>query len=364
MKERTLTEIPKRYPVDGTFELTVRCNLHCKMCLFRHDDSENGELKKKELSTEQWISLGKQAAEEGTIHLLITGGEPMIRPDFCDIWKGLYRMGFFMQLYTNATMVTPQIMETLQKYPPHQIGVTIYGSSETVYEKVCGNGKAFWKMLNAVKQFQELPSIIDYRTTIIQDNYTDIENMEKLVTDVFHSKQSLIQTKMVMKPVRGGCADVESCRLTPKQNVELYFRRSMQKIKGIVGEERFNADCVRYRINPERQKQKSIKEQLTLFGCNAGMSDYTITYDGKLQGCQILGMFSTDAREKGLKSAWEDYPYAVKKMAESDPKCIGCKDAYACWSCAASRYAETGECEKVSEYICETTKEYVKYIDK
>ena len=36
-----LHHMPKRCPVDGTFELTVRCNLHCKMCLFRHKDSEN-----------------------------------------------------------------------------------------------------------------------------------------------------------------------------------------------------------------------------------------------------------------------------------------------------------------------------------
>lgn len=47
MEEHLLTEMPKRYPINGTFELTVRCNLHCKMCLFRHDDSENEELTKE-----------------------------------------------------------------------------------------------------------------------------------------------------------------------------------------------------------------------------------------------------------------------------------------------------------------------------
>ena len=76
MEEHLLTEMPKRCPVDGTFELTVRCNLHCKMCLFRHDDSENAEIIGKELTTEQWVDMAKQAAEAGTLNLLITGGEP------------------------------------------------------------------------------------------------------------------------------------------------------------------------------------------------------------------------------------------------------------------------------------------------
>ncbi len=364
MEEHLLTEMPKRYPINGTFELTVRCNLHCKMCLFRHDDSENEELKKKELTAEQWIALGKQIADAGTLHLLITGGEPMIRPDFCEIWKELYHMGFFLQLYTNATMVTPEIMETLRKYPPHQIGVTIYGASEEVYKKVCGNGNAFQKMIKAVKEFQKLPSIIDYRTTVIQDNYNDIENMERLVKEVFHSSQVLSQTQMVMKSVRGGCAKVENCRLTPKQNVDLYFRRSMEKVRDIVGAERFDANCVRYRIDSDANKQKAVKQKFTLFGCDAGMNDYTITYDGKLQGCQILGQFSTDAVKDGFLQAWKEYPLTVKRKAHTNPKCATCKNVDACWSCAASRYAETGDFEEISDYVCETTKEYVRYIDK
>ncbi|HJB35248.1 MAG TPA: radical SAM protein, partial [Candidatus Blautia merdipullorum] len=325
---------------------------------------ENEELKKKELTAEQWIALGKQIADAGTLHLLITGGEPMIRPDFCEIWKELYHMGFFLQLYTNATMVTPEIMETLRKYPPHQIGVTIYGASEKTYDKVCGNGKAFHRMVEAVKQFQELPSIIDYRTTVIQDNYYDIENMEKLVSEEFHSSQTLTQTQMVMKAVRGGCAKVEECRLSPKQNVELYFRRSMEEMKELVGAEQFDADCVRYRIDSDAKKQKNERERLTLFGCNAGMNNYTIAYDGKLQGCQILGQFSTDVVKDGFWQAWREYPFTVKRKEYTNPKCANCKEIDFCWSCAASRYAEAGDFEEVSDYICKTTKEYVRYIDK
>lgn len=51
--------------------------------------------------------------------------------------------GSHTTLYTNATLVTPKIMETLKKYPPHKIGITLYGSDPEIYETVCGNRAAF-----------------------------------------------------------------------------------------------------------------------------------------------------------------------------------------------------------------------------
>lgn len=151
---RIIKEMPKRNPANGTFELTVRCNLHCKMCLFRHDDSENPDIMAKELTAEQWENIAKQAAGAGTGSLLITGGEPMIRKDFCDIWERIYKQGFLITLYTNASLITPEIMETLAKYPPHKIGVTLYGASEETYKAVCGNGAAFY---NALDRYEGCP---------------------------------------------------------------------------------------------------------------------------------------------------------------------------------------------------------------
>ena len=55
-----LREMPKRNPTNGTFELTVRCNLHCKMCLFRHADSENAALRASELTAAEWIDLARE----------------------------------------------------------------------------------------------------------------------------------------------------------------------------------------------------------------------------------------------------------------------------------------------------------------
>lgn len=341
-----LTEMPARNPASGTFELTVRCNLHCKMCLFRHADCENAELMAKELSAEQWIDMAGQAAAAGTMQLLITGGEPMLRPDFCEIWEGIYKQGFVMELYTNATMVTPKIMETLRKYPPHMIGITIYGATPETYGRVCGDDRAFERVIYGAHLLQQLPSKISFRTTIIRDNLADVEALEKLVRREFGEDMVLTHTRLVTKGVRGACADVEACRLTAQESFDLAYDRTLRQY---YPERKDDEKCIKFVKLPEREKNR-----ITLFGCSAGMSSYTVTWDGKLQGCQMLGVFQTDAASLGFQEAWERFPYEVK-LPPMNPTCKRCELKGLCECCPAFRYSETGDLQGVPEYICQNT---------
>ena len=360
---KNLIEAPERYPINATFELTVRCNLRCKMCLFRHDDKENSSIIKKELTAEQWISLARQAAEMGTGGILITGGEPMLRPDFCEIYENIYRLGFMISLYTNAVLVTPQTMEVLRKYPPHKIGVSIYGASAETYEKVCGNADAFQKMLDGCKQLCSLPSVIEFRTTIIKDNFEDSRAIEKLVKENFGEQHSVTCTRMVMKAVRGACADVESCRLSPEQNVKLSLQRSIDILRERIGDgfDERNIRIHRENLRKNADCASSAEKKYSLFGCSGGMSAYAVTWDGKLQACQALGAFYTDAVNLGLKEAWDTFPLAVKLPKVSE-KCLNCKMNKICQSCYALRYAETGDVSGCPEYACADSEVMNSYI--
>ncbi|MDO5410061.1 MAG: radical SAM protein [Lachnospiraceae bacterium] len=344
--------MPKRNPTTGTFELTIRCNLHCKMCLFRRDDCKNAELKKNELTASQWMDMARQAADAGTFSILITGGEPMLRPDFCEIWKGIYRYGFVLTLYTNATLVTPEVMETLKKYPPHKIGVTIYGASPETYEKVCGNANAFQKAMDGIHELSALPSKMEYRMTVIQDNMADSKAVTELVQREFGEKAFLMQDITVMHAVRGGCADVDSCRLTPEMEAKRSYDHIMDVMRKVVGS---SFDPQKVRLDPQLEKKRfetNCKKTViySIFGCNAGMSQYTVTYDGKLTGCQLLDLFYTDPIEMGFREAWNHFPYVVKLPPVSE-KCRNCDVVAECQSCYATRYAETGSLNGCSDYL-------------
>jgi len=276
------------------------------MCLFRHDDRENPILKANELTAAEWIDMARQAAEAGTFSLLITGGEPMLRPDFCEIWEGIYKYGFMITLYTNATLVTEKIMQTLRKYPPHKIGVTIYGASPETYQRVCGHADAFDRMMEGVGQLQTLPSRMEFRTTIIKDNLADYNELHRLVAEQFGKQYRLIHTRLVTQTVRGACGDVNTCRLEPEDNIRLSYLRTVDLIKEYVGDAYDERNVRIEEVN--RNTDSMHAPRLSLYGCSAGMSEYTISHDGKLLGCQMMDLFSQDARKLGLAKAWEEYP--------------------------------------------------------
>ena len=114
----------KRIPVSGTFELTPRCNLSCKMC-YIHMSAEEQRQRGNELTTEEWLHIARQAVKAGMIYLLLTGGEPMLRPDFVDIYREIIKMGVVISVNTNATLVTPEIVECFKQHPPECVHGTL-----------------------------------------------------------------------------------------------------------------------------------------------------------------------------------------------------------------------------------------------
>ena len=85
----------ERIPLNGTFELTARCNLKCKMCLVRVDEETISSLGLRELTTKEWIDLAKQA-RKWTLQLFAHRGEPMLRKDFARFIRKYIKWGLLL----------------------------------------------------------------------------------------------------------------------------------------------------------------------------------------------------------------------------------------------------------------------------
>lgn len=351
MSMKKLDVMPERHPINATLELTLRCNLKCKMCMFRHSDRENGNLAAKELTASQWADMARQLSDAGTLNLLITGGEPMLRKDFCEVYSSIYRLGFIVTLYTNATLVTDEIMQTFRQYPPHKIGITLYGASNQTYQTLCGCEDGFDRALVGIRKLATLPSVLEFRTTPVQDNYQDIDSITKLVAEEFGL--SVSHTGLVLQSVRGGCMCVSDCRLTPEQTVNLTVNRTIDRVRELLPQERL--DQIKLYIDEPLSECGDRNPKYTLLGCNGGMDNVTITWDGKLLGCQLLGCFSTDALKLGFAKAWEQWPYTVC-LPPIDSQCVECPHIDFCTVCPGVRIAECDDLAGHPDYICQQTK--------
>ncbi|MCX6559339.1 MAG: radical SAM protein, partial [Candidatus Aminicenantes bacterium] len=132
------------------FEATARCNNDCRHC-YVNLPAGDAAARAREISAPVFDRIAEQAAALGALWVLLTGGEPLLRDDFEEIYLGLKRRGFLITVFTNACLVTDQHVRLFKAYPPRDIEVTIYGADEETYERVTrtkGSFRAFRRGLD------------------------------------------------------------------------------------------------------------------------------------------------------------------------------------------------------------------------
>ena len=101
-------------PISGNFELTARCNFNCPMC-YVHMTEEQVNASGRELTAAQWLDIAKAARDRGMIFALLTGGEPLVRKDFFEIYKGMKELGLVISINSNGSMLRGEILERMKK---------------------------------------------------------------------------------------------------------------------------------------------------------------------------------------------------------------------------------------------------------
>ncbi|MEQ8174747.1 MAG: radical SAM protein [Syntrophomonadaceae bacterium] len=342
----------RHIPLGGTFELTPRCNLKCKMCYVRLDRQQMNSIG-REMTAKEWITIAEAAADAGTLNLLLTGGEPLIRADFEEIYTALSTLGFIITLNTNATLMTPDLLNLFKKYPPTATNVTLYGASPQTYEKICGNPDDFGKTIDGLEMLSKVPTVLEVRTTFIKDNAQELDAIRAIANQ--YTKRYAINT-MVNKPVRGAVSAAECCRLTPSQIFDIdeanenYYKELNSKTEDAIeyGMEKDNFSDVKYYGFDLPPK---------IITCLAAKSMYWITWDGKMLPCGSFSSPYTLPLEEGFRTAWDRLPTLFEDIMLPQ-ECRQCEYSNgSCSNCPAILQTESGSFDKISRYICETAKE-------
>ena len=334
-------------PASATFELTSRCNFNCKMCYVH---SQNSALcKAQEKSAEWWIDLGKKAAEMGVVFLLLTGGEPLLREDFKEIYTGLSSLGFLISINTNGYLINDEILELFSKRPPTRLNISLYGASNETYERLTGV-PGFSRVLKNIKSLREMGIDVRLNGSFTAINAPESEAIFNISRDLgVHIKGTSYMFPQVLV---GGNAGENSCRLSPEdaacQRVEwlklIYspdeYRKRMKAM--LDGVDAFELSC------DEECGEGKVR-------CRAGKSSCWINYRGEMCFCGVAG-HSFSIEELGFEGAWQavrDFSNSIRTPA----KCENCKYKPICSVCAAACYTETGSFSGVPYYVCRMTEE-------
>ena len=334
------------YPCAGTFELTPRCNFNCKMC-YVHLSKEEQERRGRELTAAEWIDLGKQACKEGMVFLLLTGGEPTLRPDFPEIYTAMKKLGLMISINSNGYLLRGDLLRLLQNDPPFRINISLYGTSNETYEALCGV-PAYDRIMENIRALRESGIDIKLNMSLTESNRQDMEAVLRQAQALGVHTQA---AAYMFPPVRVTGKFGTGYRMTPetaarcevlynelRMTPERFLKHAENLKNGIraAGEE----DC-------EGQPGAEVS-------CRAGRSSFWVSWDGKMTPCGMMPEPAADVTELGIHGAWEKVRDAVNEI-RLPAECNTCAYRHGCHVCAAICYCETGSFSRVPEYVCQLT---------
>ncbi len=339
----------RRIPLIGAFELTARCNLSCNLCFIRRDaaDSDSAAL---ESNATDWIELAEQARRAGMLFLLLTGGEPLLRPDFRDIYTALSRMGFIITLYTNATLIDERAGREFARLPPAKAVVTLYGASAETYGRVCGNPGAFAKAIAGIRRLVAAGVHTRVRATIGKDNAGDLDALERLAFEL--TGVPGIETSMLLTPpVRGACTRAIERRLSPEELMALEFRGGAAEPDPGVEGEAASESRISGAID-RRQAESPDYAALPPMYCSGGRSSFWIGWDGRMLPCALMDRPFSLPFSEGFAPAWQRLAVETD-LIPGAAECGRCEHREHCAVCPGRLQAETGSFTTVAPYLCE-----------
>ena len=128
-------------------ELTYRCPLQCPYCSNPLDFAQQ----EKELSTEQWIAVFKQARAMGAVQIGFSGGEPLVRKDLAELIKAARDLGFYTNLITSGIGLTQKKIDAFAEAGLDHIQISFQASDEVLNAALAGSKKAFQQKLEMAR---------------------------------------------------------------------------------------------------------------------------------------------------------------------------------------------------------------------
>lgn len=337
----------KRTPLSVSLEITARCNNDCRHCYINLPAADS-QAKAEELSLDEILHIAEQAVGLGAMWCLVTGGEPLLRPDFPEIYLGLKRKGLLVSVFTNATLIREEHIRLFKQYPPRDLEVTVYGVTEATYEAVTRRSGSFAGFQRGLRLLLENGLPINLKAMALRSNLHELPEIADFCrrhTTGHYRFDPFLHLRYDRNLQRN--SQILEERLTPDQIVLLEqsdperFTAMQNQCDELVQRENKHIGCDH------------------LFHCGAGAGGFSVSYDGVFRLCDSLWTPGTtcDLRKGTLRQAWFDFVPRVLDLRSHNPAflqtCRVCPIINLCLFCPAHTHLETGEMDGETPYFCE-----------
>ncbi len=206
------------------WNLIRRCNLTCKHCYSISADRDfPGELDLDEVYT-----VMDDLKSFGVPVLILSGGEPLLRPDIFSISERAKALGFYVGLSTNGTLIEPGNIDAIAAVGYDYVGVSIDGMRAT-HDKFRRKEGAFDASIRGIELCHDRGIKVGLRFTMTQDNARELPELLALMDELAVDKFYLSHLNYAGRGDRNRKSDV--VHQTTRWAMDLLFERCWRDVE-------------------------------------------------------------------------------------------------------------------------------------
>ena len=339
-------------------EVTERCNNDCIHCCVNLPGGD-AAAQAREMTTAYVSDILRQAADLGCMVVRFTGGEPLVRPDFEELYLSARRLGIQVLLFTNACLITPRLADLFTRIPPLEpIEITVYGMCRESYEAVTRTPGSFSRFQHGVNLLLERSVPFIVKSALLPPNRHEMDAFEAWAHTI---------PWMTRPPGYSMLFDLRNRRDDEEKNRLIKsLRPSPQEVLAVLtrDERSYRREMTEFAakfMGPSGDK---------LFACGAGHGMSIDAY-GRAQPCmgirapeltcEVIGAGS----HMSLREALDSFA-RLSNLHATNPhylrRCAVCILKGMCEQCPAKSWAEHGNFDTPVEYLCEGAHAQARYL--
>lgn len=345
-----------RLPLEGRLDLTYRCNNACRHCWLRlpPDSPESSE----ELSFQEIIQIVTEARRMGCQAWALSGGEPMLRPDFAEIFDYITRKSVHYRLNTNGTLITPSLARLLAR--PGNKMVALYGATAEVHDAVTRTPGSFEAMMRGVAYLREAGAGFCVQIIPMRANYHQYNAMLALAESLSpHYRVGAPWLWLSANHSESHNREIAAQRLAPADVIAL-------DEPDVLGELLAPDGCQGSQGHPSFS---AAQDDRLFAACIAARRDFHIDPYGTMSFCCFIKdpALRYDLRQGDFKQAWEAFipslANTVRGGQEYLENCGSCTLRSECRWCPVYGWLEHSRFSAKVDYLCQVAAEARRFKD-
>ena len=303
---------------------------------------------KDELTTEEGKHLIEQIAAIDEFRMLVlSGGEPLVRPDIIELVSYAAGLGLEISIATNATLITPSMASRLKEAGAVNMAIGLDGATENTHDAIRSMPGCFRNTISGIKATKNAGLALQINITMMKCNYHEIPALLEMA-DEFGADIVLLYN--LVPEGRGSEGKIELSR-DQFQDIIKFVSEKQRTMVPIV-EPTCSPQYWAYLMKRMNGNGNSHKEHepgklatVAFRGCTAGNGLCYVKPDGEVWPCPFVPVSGGNIRNLSLKEIWESSEVFInlKTRDKLKGKCGKCANKSICGGCRGRAFAHYGD---------------------